>query len=156
MIPPTVERRLNGDLGAAVMWLSGTKSFRDLGGAPTAPPASQYAWSRQLIQAKMFDNLIGNIDPNLGNWLVDGSWQLALIDHTRAFTESGKMVHQLTHIDRPLWNRMKALTVESLSPVLEPWVNNQAIRAMLDRRDRMQGVIEKLVASKSEAAVFVQ
>ncbi len=32
MIPPTVERRVQGDLGAAVMWVSPIKSFKDLGG----------------------------------------------------------------------------------------------------------------------------
>ena len=71
MIPPTVERRVKGDLGAAVMWVSPIKSFKDLGGPPSAPAAKLAAWSRQLIRAKMFDNLICNIDPNLGNWLVD-------------------------------------------------------------------------------------
>ena len=30
----------------------------------------------QITRAKMFDNLIGNLDPNLGNWLVDPEWNL--------------------------------------------------------------------------------
>ena len=30
----------------------------------------------------MFDNLIGNIDPNLGNWLLDEEWNIILIDHS--------------------------------------------------------------------------
>jgi hypothetical protein len=34
MIPPTVERRVDGDVGAAVMWASPTQSFKDLGGVP--------------------------------------------------------------------------------------------------------------------------
>ena len=34
MIPPTVEKRVKGELGAAVMWASPTKSFKELGGVP--------------------------------------------------------------------------------------------------------------------------
>ena len=156
MIPPTVERRVQGDLGAAVMWVAPIKSFKDLGGPPSAPAAKLAAWSRQLIRAKMFDNLICNIDPNLGNWLVDPAWNLILIDHTRSFTTKKDMVHELTRIDRELWDRMKTLTVESLTPALEKWIGGREIRAIIERRDRMQAVIDKLVDTKGEAAVFVR
>jgi hypothetical protein len=156
MIPPTVERRVKGDIGAAIMWVSPTKSFKELGGPPTPPSIKAAAWNRQLISAKMFDNLICNIDPNLGNWLVDPSWNLILIDHTRSFTTKKAMVHQMTRIDRELWDRMKALTVESLTPALEKWTGKSEIRAIIERRDRMQDVIDKLVASKTEAEVFVR
>ena len=156
MIPPTVERRVQGDLGAAVMWVAPIKSFKDLGGPPSAPADKLAAWSRQLIRAKMFDNLICNIDPNLGNWLVDPSWNLILIDHTRSFTTKKDMVHQLTRVDQELWDRMKTLTVESLTPALEKWIGKREIGAIIERRDRIQGVIDKLVAAKGEAAVFVR
>jgi hypothetical protein len=156
MIPPTVERRVKGEVGAAVMWISPVKSFKELGGPPSAPPDKLAVWSRQLIRTKMFDNLICNIDPNLGNWLVDPAWNLILIDHTRSFTTKSDMVHVLTRIDRELWDRMKALTIESLTTVLEKWIGKREIRAIIERRDRMQGVIDKLVATKGEAAVFVE
>jgi hypothetical protein len=156
MIPPTVERRVKGEVGAAVMWISPVKSFKELGGPPSAPPDKLAVWSRQLIRAKMFDNLICNIDPNLGNWLVDPAWNLILIDHTRSFTTKRDMVHVLTRIDRELWDRMKALTIESLTTVLEKWIGNREIRAIIERRDRMQGLIDKLVAAKGEGAVLVE
>jgi hypothetical protein len=156
MIPPTVERRVKSDTGAAVMWVSPTKSFKELGGPPSAPPNKLDVWNRQVIRAKMFDNLICNIDPNLGNWLVDPAWNLVLIDHTRSFTSKKDMVHEMTRIDHELWERMKALTVESLTPALQKWIGKGEIRAIIERRDRMQAVIDKLVAAKSEAAVFVR
>lgn len=156
MIPPTVERTVKGEVGAAVMWVAPIKSFGELGGPPSAPADKLPAWNRQIIRAKMFDNLIANIDPNLGNWLVDPSWNLILIDHTRSFTTRDKMVHELTRVDRDLWNRMTALTVETLTPVLEKWIGNREIRAIITRRDRLKSVIDKLVAAKGEAAIFVQ
>ena len=156
MIPPTVYRQVDNQPGAAVMWVAPAKSFKDLGGPPTPPADKAIRWSRQLVQAKMFDNLIANIDPNLGNWLVDPSWNLILIDHTRSFRTQKSMVHALTRIDYDLWERMKALTVESLTPALEKWTGKSEIRAIIERRNRMQIAIDKLVDAKGDAAVFMR
>lgn len=156
MIPPTVERRVQHDLGAAVMWAAPTKSFKELGGPPTPPPAHANAWNRQIIRAKMFDNLIYNKDPNLGNWLVDPAWNLILIDHTRAFTSGRDIVHKMTRIDADLWDRMKALTEESLTAAIGKWVGRGELRSILQRRDRMQEIIDKMVAEMGAATVFVR
>ena len=40
MVPPTVEKRVKGNLGAAVMWCTSTKSFKDHGGVPSGAPAA--------------------------------------------------------------------------------------------------------------------
>jgi hypothetical protein len=154
MVPPTVEKRVEGDLGAAVMWTAPTKSFKQMGGPPTPPPAHAYSWNKQLSRAKMFDNLINNKDPNLGNWLVDPAWNLILIDHTRAFASGKDMVHKMNHIDKKLWDRMLSLDENALRGALEPWLTGGQIENLLERRDRMKEVIEKMVAERGEAAVF--
>ncbi len=150
MIPPTVEKRVQGELGAAIMWASPTKSFKDLGGVPGQggiagpPPAGIATWVRQLTRAKMFDNLIGNTDPNLGNWLVDPAWNLILIDHTRAFTGTRDLYHQLMQVDQELWDKMKALDEPTLTTAIGPWLERDGMRGLLQRRDRMQQVIDKM------------
>ena len=150
MVPPTVEKRVEGNLGAAVMWASPTQSFKDLGGVPgqqrvKGPPPAQIAtWMRQITRAKMFDNLIGNTDPNLGNWLVDPSWNLILIDHTRAFTSTKNLYHPLTSVDAELWDKMKALDEASLATAVGAWLEKDAIKAILERRNKMAEVVEKL------------
>ena len=138
------------------MWVSPIKSFRRTRRpAVAASRQADRSGTVEIIRAKMFDNLICNIDPNLGNWLVNPSWNLILIDHTRSFTTKNDMVHELTRIDRELWDRLKALTVETLTPAVGKWIGTREIRAIIERRDRMQGVIDKLVKAKGEAAVFV-
>lgn len=156
MVPPTVERTIRGTRGAAVMWVSPTKSFADLGGMPTAPAEHADRWTRQIVKAKMFDNLINNVDPNLGNWLVDPAWDLVLIDHTRAFRRGRRMVHELTRVDEDLWNRMKALTEEVLQPALGEWLSGGDIRGILDRRDALQELIDDLVRERGEHYVFMR
>jgi hypothetical protein len=155
MVPPYVERRINGDLGAAVMWLEGVKSFKELGGPPTAPPQMAYRWSLQLMKAKMYDNMVANTDPNLGNWLKDDQWNLMLIDHSRCFTTTKNLSHKMDHIARQLWTKMLALDEPALTKGLGAWIGKNEIRAMLQRRDRMKEEIAKLVAKNGEAAVFV-
>lgn len=161
MIPPTVERQVKGDTGAAVLWAAPARSFKDLGGVPgqgrvQAPPLAQVAaWNRQVVRAKMFDNLIANTDPNLGNWLVDEDWHLILIDHSRSFTTMKTMVHEMERVDRELWDRFRALDDAALVAALGKWLGKREVRALLDRRDRMRQEIDKLVAARGDA-VFIQ
>jgi hypothetical protein len=154
MIPPTVEKRVKGDLSAAVMWLSPVKSFKELGGPPTPPSQHVDSWNRQMSKAKMFDNLINNRDPNVGNWLVDPAWNLILIDHTRAFAPGKDMVHKMNRIDRGLWEGMLKLELAPLKAALDPHLDGGQIKDILQRRDRMKMEIDKMVAARGEADVF--
>ena len=156
MVPVTVERRIRGELGAAIMWLSPTESFKDLGGVPTPPVRHIGYWTIQLIRAKMFDNLIYNRDPNEGNWLVDPAWNLMLIDHSRSFSSGSDMAHgNMTRIDRYLWDRMQQLDEPTLTAALGEWLGGDEIRAILKRRNLMGGIIDELVAQHGEAAVLL-
>ena len=80
MVPVVVERRVNNDTGAAVMWLEGVRSWESV--LPIPKPAT---WGFQLARMKMFDDLISNSDRNKGNLLVDADWHIFLIDYSRAF-----------------------------------------------------------------------
>jgi len=156
MVPPTVERRLDGVTGAVVMWVSGTKSFAEFGTPPTPPPALAVRWDRQLSRAMMFDDLIGNEDPNLGNWLVDAEWNVILIDHSRALQARRDLYHKLNTADRTLWARIKALDEGGLETALGAWLDKTERRAILQRRDKIQQALDKLVKEKGEAAVFFE
>jgi hypothetical protein len=160
MKPPTVERQVDGAYGAAVLWVSPTKSFKELGGVPgqkgvkAPPPAEARNWTRQVVRAKMFDNLIANRDPNLGNWLVDEDWHLILIDHSRAFTTMRNLVHAMDNIDRGLWQRFEALDEGTLQKAIGTLVGRSEVRAVIQRRNRMKEEIAKLVAARGES-IFI-
>ncbi len=157
MVPPTVERQVDRVTGAAVLWASPTRSFKEMGGVPgqassPGPPAARVAgWTRQLVRAKMFDNLIANKDPNLGNWLVDGDWHLLLIDHSRSFTTMKTLVHKMDNIDRQLWDKFLALDESTLQTTVGTWMGKSELRAVLDRRDRMKQEIERMVKQRGES-----
>lgn len=156
MVPPRVERELDGTVGVAVMWVEGAKSFAQLGGVPKPPAAKLEQWNRELVRAKMFHNLVGDIDPNLGNWLVDADWRVILIDQSRALTSTRTLVHKMQRIDQPLWERMRALSEDGLMRDLSRWLDREQIRALLSRRDRMQKEIDRLVRDKGAAVIFIR
>jgi hypothetical protein len=151
MVPPAVERRINGDAGAAIMWLDGTKSVKETGGkVPTGPQ-----FGRPLRVMQMFDNLIGNADRNAGNILVDGANNVILIDHSRAFIAGDKLPWKFERVDSELWAKFKTLTSQQLKTSLGQWLDDEAIRGMIERRDRMVREVDKLTAKKGAAAVVI-
>ena len=156
MTPPTVEKRIGADLGAAVMWASPTQSFKDLGDTPSPPSTKIGRWNFQLIRAKMFHNLINNEDPNLGNWLVDPAWNIILIDNSRAFTTGSELVHEFARVDRELWDHMLALDETTLDTTLGRWLTDGEIRRILRRRDVMSETIQKMVDERGQQDVFVR
>ena len=80
MIPPTVEKRVKGELGAAIQWVKPVRPWKEVEHLPKPDK-----WNRQAVRMKMFDNFIHNPDRNAGNLIVDDDWNLYLIDHSRAF-----------------------------------------------------------------------
>ena len=151
MVPPAVEKRVRGERGAAVLWVEGVQSWKAVENAPKPPK-----WNREAVRMKMFDNLIGNIDRNAGNLLVDGDWNLYLIDHSRAFVSDTKLKVEMVRIDKGIWDKMLALDEPTLTGALGKWLDRGAIRAMLKRRDEMKKVIDKLLKTGTEALVYIK
>lgn len=141
MVPPAVERELQGQKGAAILWVENVSSWE----AGTSPGESDRAhWEGQLVRMRMFDDLIGNKDRNLGNSLHDAAWNLILIDHSRAFGSDTELPHKLTRIDRDYWARIESLTRHQLDATLRPWLDDHEIGAILNRRERMTVEVRSL------------
>ncbi|HXE80453.1 MAG TPA: hypothetical protein VNK41_06860 [Vicinamibacterales bacterium] len=151
MVPPTVEKRVKHEVGSAQLWIEGCKFLKDLKDQK-APDTN--AWNRQVYRQRVWDNLIANIDRNQGNLLVDSEWNLVLIDHSRAFTNTGQMPFPMTRIDREFFNRLKALTEEDLETHLRGLLFDGP-KPLLKRRDRIVQEFEKRIAQYGEAAVLI-
>lgn len=151
MVPPAVEKRVRGERGAAVLWIEGVQSWKEVENAPKPPK-----WNREAVRMKMFDNLIGNIDRNAGNLLVDADWNLYLIDHSRAFVTETRLRVEMVRIDKGIWDKMLALDEPTLTAALGSWLDRSAIRAILKRRDEMKKVVDKLLKNGTEALVYIK
>jgi hypothetical protein len=152
MVPPIVERTIDGKTGAAIMWIENTKPWS----VEKPPQGPEPMWSIQLTRMKMLDLLIANIDRNQGNLMYDSDWHLFLIDHSRAFIgkKDLKGIAPIGRVDRALWNKMEALTLESLEAGLGDLVSTTDKKAILIRRDKMALAIQELIAKRGEKSVF--
>ena len=152
MVPVTVERRVGSNLASVQLWVEGCKHVKDVDQSACPRPID---WAKQVCRQKVFDNLIANIDRNAGNLLVDGEWNLVLIDHSRAFAQN-KMPFEkeMTRIDRELLARLKTLDEAGLMKHVRPWVlGNGPVRDILKRRDKIVAHFERLARERGEAAV---
>src|SRR4051812_39191654 len=151
MVPPTVERDVDGTRGAAVMWVEPAISLKQIGTKLTSGRVPAH----DIRKMQTFDNFIGNPDRNAGNILIDGANNLILIDHSRAFVSDTDLPVTIVRVDEDLWNAIQALTPDDLRAVIGPLIGNEAVDAMLERRSRMTREIDALVARKGRSLVIV-
>jgi len=58
-------------------------------------------------------------------------------------------------VDAELWERMQTLTRENLTRALGQWLDEDAIAAIVTRRDAMAVEIKKQIEKKGQALVLI-
>jgi hypothetical protein len=145
MIPPSVERSYDNKSGAYTWWVDDV--IMDEGGRLkdklSAPDSDK--WNRQMWHVRLFDQLIYNVDRNLGNLVIDKDWTVWMIDHTRAFRlhEKVKTPGNLSKCDRQVLDRLKALDMPAVKAAVGNYLTASEIKAMLARRTEIVALIEK-------------
>jgi hypothetical protein len=141
MVPPTVEREIQGKAGGAQLWV---EKIVDATGPEPTDAQSRAHWDAQLARMAMFDNLIGNRERNRRTMLRDDGWNLILIDHSRAFGAGTELHHKMARIDDEYWAKIDALTRSQLDAALRTWLDASEIDAILKRREAMRAEIKRL------------
>jgi hypothetical protein len=151
-IPPSIERVYNGKRGAFTWWIDDVMMEEaDRLKTKTEVPDTE-AWNRQMWHVRIFDQLIYNVDRNLGNLLIDKGWNVWMIDHTRAFRtiDTSKAPQDLKKIERGALERLKKLDAPSLKALTADYLSPEEQKRLLTRRD----AIVKLFEQQGEAALF--
>jgi hypothetical protein len=145
MIPATVERSYEGSHGAFTWWIDDAKDEGQRQSQKLQAPDKQ-AWDDQMSAVNVFDQLIYNIDRNMGNLLYDPNWQIWMIDHTRSFRTNTDLMDAkvLTRCDSALLEKMKQLDAATLKKELGPYdIGNDQIKGLLARRDKIVKIFEQ-------------
>ncbi|HMF97737.1 MAG TPA: hypothetical protein VKE96_25735 [Vicinamibacterales bacterium] len=153
MVPPTVERRVDGDLVSVQLWVENVRTIGEVQRVKDHAPNVQ-AWNREVYRQRVFDDLVANIDENAGNMLIDPAWNIIKVDHSRCFAES-KMPFELTRIDRPLYARLQEIDEATLQREIGDWVERGQIEALLDRRNEIVKKFKDLIARQGEGRVLL-
>ena len=150
MVPPTVERIIEGRRGSMQLWISGCQLYAQFQGR--TPTTSD--WSHQVSRMHLFDALIGNRDRNVANVLVDSNLEIVLLDHSLSFSNETELQNPPTHFDRRLLDKLRALREDELQVRFKGILGGEDIRSMLKRRDALLAHLARLVADKGETAVL--
>ena len=146
MVPVSVERKYRSTPSAFTWWLDDV--LMDEGDRlkkKIEAPDRAY-WSRQTMMMRLFDQLISNVDRNMGNIIYTKDWRLWAIDHTRAFRKNTelKTPSHVTRCDRTVFERLKALDLPTLKREVGKWLDDGQLRALLARRDQIVKKLEAL------------
>jgi len=145
MVPVTVSRKWKSAPAAFTWWIDDVmmdegKRLKD----KTQPPDSGL-WNEQMQMVRVFDQLIYNVDRNMGNLLIGKTWRVWAIDHTRAFRTQNtlKAAANVTRCDRQVIEGLKKLNKEGLKKSIGEFVTDYQINGLLARRDKIVEILEK-------------
>ena len=156
LVPPTIERRIDGQLGSLQLWIEDAVTEAKRMKLELEPPDSR-RWSERCYAVRLFHQLTGDTDAsNVSNILVDPDFRVYVIDSSRAF-HLRTTLHRpegLRRFPRPVLERLLELSPEVVEEKLGPWLTPGQREALLARRDRLVELAERLIAAQGEQAAL--
>jgi hypothetical protein len=145
LVPVSVERKHGLKSGAFTWWVDdvimdeGERLKKDI-----QPPSPQL-WNESMQLIRLFDQLIYNVDRNMGNLVITKDWRVWAIDHTRAFRLHRTLAKpaNVTRCDRGVLDGLKKLDKQTLQDSVGKYLTNWERDALLSRRDEIVKVLEK-------------
>jgi hypothetical protein len=164
MIPPTVERKLEGKSGSLQFWIdSPLNDLARMEQGIDIPQDKLENWSKAKYLQRAFDCLIGNEDRTQENIRYTADWRMILIDHSRSFRSSPKFTEQLMYgrhgvkeqklfrvLPRDFVEKLKTLTFENISQAVGAYLTDKEVRSLLKRRDLLLEEIATMIKEKGE------
>ena len=155
MVPVSVERKFARGTGSFTWWVDDVQMMEAERYKKKISAPNHAAWLDQMANVRIFNELVYNTDPNLGNLLITNDWGIRLIDFSRAFRTSSELrrPENLGRIDERVYNGLRSLTKAKLESELGSLLRASEIDGLLARRDRIVQFFEKQIAEKGEGMV---
>lgn len=157
MMPVYVERRWKDQIGSLSWWLpvKMDEAQRTAKHIPI-PDNMTDKWNAQMYRIRVFDQLVYDTDPNLTNLLIGDNWKAWRVDFSRAFRlfPDPRNYKDLTHCDRQLFEKLKALNAAELMERTKPYLTKSEAKAVMQRRDKIVNYLQKEIAEQGEANVL--
>lgn len=159
MVPVSVERRVAGKRAAVTWWVDDVLMMAADRLSRDVEPPDPVSWNDQKHQARVFNQLISNTDPNLGNFLITTDWRLWMIDFTRAFRTYHQLleptkIQRIERIDRRFYRGLQALDRKTLQRTVKRHLTGPEMNALISRRGKILEILEARIARQGEGAVI--
>lgn len=171
MVPPTVEKRFQGDRGSCQLWIDAWIDMEQKATQKIKSPSTKvFFYNRALYLQRAFDNLISNVDRHQRNYLIMKDWRIILIDHSRSFRTSRKYTKNLIYDEKNKENpnflmrqlpktfveKLKDLNIDLVKEIVGEYLTEKEIKAMLKRRDLILDWLDKRIKKFGEKEVLYQ
>lgn len=144
LVPTTVEREIDGDVGSVMEFLGNSKV------ATSLPSTNQYGTKDSLTTAAAFDYLIGVSDRSYNNWMVDGEGNISLIDNGLSLPTNGLQEFESFLFYKAVGNNhqipetVKSWDKDKVQTVLQSHgIEKKAIDGVIQRLTTLQGMAGK-------------
>ncbi len=168
MVPVTVEKRFQEELGSCQLWIEDTFTLKDkVEKKMKTPSIKVFYWNRALFKQRAWDNLIFNEDRHQNQYLITQDWRMLLIDHSRSFATSRKSTNKLIYYEKykegpflmkelpsTLYENIKTLTAEKIKVAVGDYLTDTEIEAVMLRRDLIVAWVEKRIKELGEDKVL--
>ncbi len=156
MVPVSVERKVGGKYASVTWWVDNVQMMEKDRFKKKIQPPNRAEWNDLMRNARVFNELVYNTDPNLGNLLITDDWQVRLIDFSRGFriAKDLRKPENLTRVDRRVYTGLKSLSAPALKREVGSVLRDSEIDAVVARRDKMIALFDRAIAEKGEAAVI--
>jgi hypothetical protein len=150
LVPPTVERKLDGRRGSLQAWAE-----RPLSRFGQRPPPEDPARAEAFLHAqRFFDYLIFNTDRHARNVLFGSDWRPVAIDHSIAFHPFVRPYRPLYRFPRGPVEALERLDPRLLRQRLGRHLEKDEIQGVLTRRDRLLALVAAARSEGREEAFF--
>ena len=148
-IPPSVRRNWEGGPASFTWWVDDVMMDEKERVARKVQPPDPQGWNRQIHVVRVFDQLICNVDRNLGNLLITKDWTVWMIDHSRSFRlqDTIREPGNLVRCNRQLLERLRALDYDTAKRVLDDYLTEPELKALFTRRDLIVAHFDALGAA---------
>ena len=145
LVPVTVQRRFRTSHAAYTWWIDDVQMDEAERLKRKLQSPDPQGWNEEMQLVRLFDQLIYNVDRNLGNLVITKDWTIWAIDHTRAFRTLSnlKTPANVARCDREIFERLKALDRATLRRELSDYLQTFEIDGILKRRDAIVALIEQ-------------
>jgi hypothetical protein len=156
MIPPVVERRIQGREGSLQVFLENCIREKDRKRKKLEPPDPQ-AFSKDLEGTRVFENLVYDECQDTDDLYVHREdWRVCRVDFSEAFAPMLELLPgcRLTCCSRALYDGLLKLDEEAAKAELGRYLSEEEIGALFFRKGLITDKIKSLIAEKGEEAVL--
>jgi len=150
LVPPVVERKINGQTGSLQLMIENVITDRDRK-LQNIEPEKPYEFKNSLDTVKIFEILVNDQCNDSEDILIQtDDWKVWRVDFSEAFFPSTDILLKcpIDRCSKSLYNKLLELDKSELKKVLSPYLNEKERDALWERKQLIIKTIDDLIKQK--------